>query len=58
MIRIKSFGGSILPGANEKTLAEAERFLDSIGRDNIISISYNYIGTTGTLRVFITYNES
>ncbi len=57
MIKIKGFGGSILPGANEKSLAEAEKFLNSIGRENIIAISYNYIGTTGTLRIFITYNE-
>ena len=56
MIKIKCFGGSILPGSNDKTLSEAERFLNIIGRENIINISINYIGTTGTLRVFITYN--
>lgn len=57
MIKIIGFGGSILPGSNEKTLAEAEKFLNKIGRENLINMSINYIGTTGTLRVFITYDE-
>lgn len=57
MIKITAFGGSILPGSNEKTLSEAEKFLNKIGRENLIDLSINYIGTTGTLRIFITYEE-
>jgi hypothetical protein len=55
MIRIKTFGGSLLPGSNEKTLKESESFLNSITRANIIDVNYCYIGTSGTLRVFLTY---